>query len=220
MNHMPSQPVFKAFEAPVIMQDGKPYMRNARGYLVPVESVKPVDLLMDELVRKLQGFAEPLSEQVTRFRRHTFADINSLLALIGQEYGVKLGGKKGNITLLSFDGLRKVQVQNADQVIFGPELQAAKHLVDDCLRSWTADARSELRTIITNAFQVDKEGKLNHAALFALFRHDIDDAGWKRAMDALKDSIRIVGAKTYVRFYKRESVDHAWSAITIDLAVA
>ena len=39
-------------------------------------------------------------------------------------------------------------------------------------------------------------------------------------MRAIRDAMRIVGSKTYVRCYHRESFDAPWAAITIDLAKA
>lgn len=206
--------------SPVIDVQGKPYMRDAKGALVPVEAVKPVDLLMDETVRKIIGFARELSAQIARFKGHTFEDVGAFQALIAQEYGASVGGKKGNITLTTFDGLMKVQVQVADLVTFGPELQAAKGLVDECLRDWAKDTGPELRAIVERAFQVDKEGQVNRAELFMLLRVEIDDERWQSAMEAIRQSMRVIGSKTYIRFYERASVEKPWRAVTIDLASA
>ena len=206
--------------SPVVMVEGNEYMRDAKGALVPRETVKPVDLLMDETVRKVIGFARALSAQIARFKGHTFEDVGAFQALIDQEYGASVGGKKGNITLSSFDGLMKVQVQVADLVTFGPELQAAKALVDECLRDWASESGPELRTIVERAFQVDKEGKVNRAELFMLLRVEISDERWKRAMQAIRESMRVIGSKTYIRFYERDRPDGQWRAVTIDLAAA
>ena len=199
---------------------GKPYRQDTRGALVPESAIKPMDLLQDEQVRKMVGFARDLSGQIARFKGHTYDDIGSLQALIAQEYGAKIGGQKGNITLTSFDGLLKVQVQVQDQIDFGAELQAAKELVDECLREWAADSRDEIRALVTRAFQVDTTGKINRAEIFMLLRVEILDPRWNRAMDAVRDFIRVIGSKSYVRFFEREAPDAAWRPITIDLASA
>ena len=199
---------------------GKTYRKDTRGALVPESAIKAMDLLQDEQVRKMVGFARDLSDQIARFKGHTYDDIGSLQALIAQEYGAKIGGQKGNITLTSFDGLLKVQVQVQDQIDFGAELQAAKELVDECLREWSAEARDEIRALVTRAFQVDTTGKINRAEIFMLLRVEITDPRWNRAMDAVRDSIRVIGSKSYVRFFEREAPDAAWRPITIDLASA
>ena len=207
-------------QAGAIDVNGSPYMRDAKGSLVPLEAVKPTDLLMDETVRKIVDFARSLSDQIARFRGHTFEDVNAFQALIAQEYGASVGGAKGNITLTTFDGLQKVQVQVADLIEFGPELQAAKGIIDECLTEWASDSRTELRALVNRVFSVDKTGQINRAELFMLLRVEIEDSRWQQAMAAIRDSIRIIGSKTYIRFYERAAPDAKWRAITIDLAAA
>lgn len=204
----------------VVEFGGRAMMQDSKGRFVPLTAIKPTDKLMDEVVRKVTAYAEDLSAQIARFRGHTFEDISDFQALIAQEYGASVGGAKGNVTLTSFDGCLRVQIQVADQLAFGPELQAAKRLVDECLNEWAAGAGDELRSIVTRAFQVDREGKVNRAEIFMLLRVAIEDPRWIRAMDAVRESIRVVGSKAYVRFHKRPSPDGAWQPITIDLASA
>ncbi|MCZ4259210.1 DUF3164 family protein, partial [Sulfitobacter sp. G21635-S1] len=83
-----------------------------------------------------------------------------------------------------------------------------------------ADARAELRGLVTDAFNTDKEGKINSALIFLLLRRESDDLRWKRGQDAIRDAMRVVGSKTYVRCYQRIAHDAPWEAITIDLAKA
>lgn len=199
---------------------GKTYMPDARGNLVPVELIRPAVLLEDETVRKVAGFAEALSAQVARFKGHTFEDLGSLDALLAQDYGLEKGGAKGNKTYQTHDGLMKVQVQVADYVDFGPQLQVAKALVDECLNEWAEDARPEIRAIVTRAFNTDKAGQINRSEIFMLLRLDIADPRWQRGMEAIRDAMRVIGTRTYVRVYRREAPDAPWRAVTIDLAKA
>lgn len=199
---------------------GRIYMADAKGALVPVDLVRPEDQLEDETVRTIMGFALALSDQVARFKAHTFDDIGAFDAILAQEYGCTKGGAKGNKTLMSFDGLMKVQVQVADRIDFGAQLQVAKGLVDECLNEWAAEARDEIRTIVTRAFNTDRQGQINRSEIFMLLRLEIADARWRRAMDAIRAAMRVVGSKTYVRCYARAAPDAAWAAITIDLAKA
>jgi hypothetical protein len=197
---------------------GKVYMADTKGALVPVELIKPQHELQDQTVRKIVGFAMDLSATVARFKANTFADISALLALLEQEYGISLGGTKGNLRLLSFDGLMRVEVQVADYIDFGPELQVAKGLIDECLTEWAQDARPEIRALVTRAFNTDKAGQINRAGIFMLLRLDSSDPRWKRAMEAIRDAMRVVGSKTYVRVYARPAFDAPWQPVSIDLA--
>lgn len=203
-----------------IVVGGERHMRDAKGRLVPVSTIKPADKLEDETVRKVIGYARELSAQIGRFKQHTFDDLGALEGLLAQEYGATKGGAKGNKTFMSFDGLLKVQVQVQDHIDFGPQLQVAKELIDECLNEWAADANAELRTIVTRAFNTDKAGQINRAEIFMLLRLDIQDERWKRAMEAIRDAMRVVGSKTYVRCYSRPNLDAGWSAITLDMAKA
>lgn len=199
---------------------GSLYLRDAKGNLVPLAAVKPADLLMDEAVRALVGKARGVSGEIGAFKALAFAQVSALQALLAQDYGAAIGGAKGNLTLLSIDGCLKVQVQVSDQLDFGPELQAAKTLIDTCLTEWAANSGAELRAIVTRAFSVDKAGQINRAELFMLLRTNITDARWVRAMDAIRDSMRVVGSRRYVRLYERDAPDGAWRAIPLDIAAA
>lgn len=204
---------------PIEEIQGARYMRDTKGALVPVETIKAQDLLMDEVVGKVFDFAKDLSAQIARFKEHTFADLTGFQDLLQQEYGVKQrDGWKGNYTLTSFDGRKKVTVQIAERIDFGPELQVAKSLVDECLREWSADSSANLRSIVNRAFAVDQQGKINKAELFSILRLEIEDDRWQRAMKAIRDSMRVTGTKEYVRFYERTTADAPWTAVSLDIA--
>lgn len=202
--------------------NGKPYMADAKGALVPVELIKPAVLLEDELVRKIMGFAIALSEQVGRFKGHTMTDLGEFDALLEQEYKVTKRGNrgKGNRSYKTHDGLMEVEVRVQDRVEFGPGLQVAKQIVDECLNEWAADARAEIRAIITDAFNTDQEGKINRSAIFSLLRLDIEDARWQEAMRAIRDAMRVAGSKNQIYFRRSVGVGQPLLAITIDLAAA
>lgn len=202
--------------------EGQQYMADTRGNLVPLSLVKPQDKLQDETVRKVMGFALALSDQVERFKAHTMADLVGLDQLLEQQYGlVKRGNKgKGNRTYMTVDGLFRVTVQVADYIDFGPELQTAKSLLDECLNEWSADARPEIQAVVTKAFNTDKEGQINRSEIFMLLRLEIEDPRWVNAMKAIRDAMRVVGRKEYVRFGMRSSPEAEWRSVTIDLAQA
>ncbi|WP_375227532.1 DUF3164 family protein [Roseobacter sp. S98] len=199
---------------------GKEYMHDAKGGMIPADMVKPQTQLEDETVRKILGFWIAASGQISRLKAHVLDDIMAFEGILAQEYGTTIGGRKGNKSLLSFDGLMKVEVRIADFIDFGPELQVAKELVDQCLNEWAEDARPEIRAVITNAFHTDKAGQVNRAEIIRLMRLDIDEERWNRAMDAIRDAQRVVGQKSYVRCYRRDSFDAPWRAVSIDMAKA
>lgn len=200
--------------------NGTDYMTDAKGSLVPINLIKSVDKLEDEIVRKIMKYATDLNAQITRFRGHTMTDLGEFDALLDQEYNTKKRGKKGNRTYSTFDGLQKVVVQIQDTIDFGPQLQQAKTLLDECMNEWAANARPEIKAIITRAFNTDKEGKVNRSEIFMLLRLDISDERWLEAMRAIREAMRVTSSKEYVRFYTRDAIQDPWKSVTINLAVA
>lgn len=196
------------------------YLRDAKGSLVPYSAVKPMDLLIDELVRTLLVEARQISATLMAFKQRSFGLVGELQALLAQDYGATIGGVKGNITLPAYDGCEKVQVASADLRELGPELQVAKQLIDECLLEWAAESHEAIRALVNRVFSVDKEGQISHAGLFMLLRVEIHDERWQRAMDAIRDSIRVIGSRTYIRFYDRPVPDAGWHGIALDLASA
>lgn len=207
-------------ENATIIVDGKVYMVDGKGRHVPFILVKPEHKLEDQMVRTIMGYATELSDQVARFKGHCVDDIATFLALLSEQYGAKRGGQKGNMTFTSYDGCLQVRVAIADQLTFGPELQIAKDLIDECIAEWAEGSRDEIRALVDHAFEPRKAGLVNREAIFSLRNIEIDDERWIKAKEAITDSIRVQGTKQYIRFYKREAPTEGWEPITIDIASA
>lgn len=197
---------------------GVRYLRNAQGDLVAMGNVKPMDLLMDDMVRKVAGYAEDLSAELARFAAHTDADIAALDALIAQDYGVEPRETKGNRTFVSFDGLAKVQVAVSERIVLGPELQAAKAVLDAMILERADAVDPFLLTLVKRAFKVDQEGKVDVRAILALRRMQVDDPRWEDFTRAIDDAVRVVGSKRYIRIYRRDRADDGWRMVPLDLA--
>jgi len=215
-----NHPLFQPVPNGVVPFNGVDHMRNPEGGLSVLSRIKPQELLEDEMVRKVLGFALPLQSIIARFVQHTFNDADDLVSLLDQEYGVKRGGKAGNLTFQTYDRLMKVDVQRAKIITFGNSLAQAKELLDQCVAEWSGGADDNLKALVTRAFNVEDGGLSNRSALLGLLRHDIPDERWRRAMDAIKDAIQVEGTKRYVRIYHRASIDDQWTPVSIDAARA
>ncbi|MDH0050266.1 DUF3164 family protein [Comamonas terrigena] len=194
------------------------YWENAKGNLVPESKVKAIDKLRDQLVKDLCARAEVKSADIGKFKLGTMADVHAFIDASVEQYGVKAGGKKGNATLMSFDGKKKVVLQMQDRITFGEQLQAAKALIDQCVTRWAANADDNIKVLITDAFQVDKEGLINTGRVLGLLRLEIDDPDWKMAMKAIADSRQVADTKAYIRFYQRSDTSGDWKPISLDMA--
>lgn len=201
------------------MEDMEGFMKNAHGGYDPVSAIKPIDLARDDLVKDIVAKSEEMSAKVLDMKRGFFNDIKAFLDLSAEKYDVKLGGKKGNLTLVSYDGSYKVLIAVNESIQFDERLLAAKELIDECIQEWSKDSREELRTLVNDAFYVGKSGKLNSNRILGLRRLNITDEKWKKAMDAISDSVQIVGSKEYIRIYRRNSAGD-YDLVNLDLASA
>lgn len=194
------------------------FWKDAKGCLVPESMIKPIDRTRDELTRDLGERAKTMSTALRDFKATVFNEINAFVDLSAEQYDVKLGGKKGNLTLYSFDGAIKIQVAIAEHMVFDERLQAAKQLIDECIIDWSQGSRDEIKVLVQAAFQTDKEGKINTGRVLALRRLDIRDEKWQKAMQAISESLQVVGSKEYVRFYERIGESDQYRPIALDLA--
>lgn len=194
------------------------YWTDARGVLTPVSLVKEIDRDRDELVGEIVEQAIAVSSALQALKARAFADIQAFIDLSAEKYGAMKGGKKGNVTLYSFDGRFKIQRAMQDRIALNERIQSAKALIDACLADWTADARPELKALINEAFDTDKEGNINTGRVLALRRYDIEDERWQQAMLAIGEAVQVVSSKSYIRVYERVGDTDEYRPIALDIA--
>lgn len=193
-------------------------LEDHKGRLVPRKLVRPVDLARDEIVRELVAKAQRMSRALGTFKRDIAQEFEAFVALSMEEYSVKLGRTKGNVTLMSYDGRYKVVRQMADRLTFDERLQGAKELIDLCIREWAAESGDKVRALIEHAFQVDKQGRISVDGVLSLRKLAIEDERWQRAMRAITESTQVVSSKAYFRFYERIGETDMYRSISLDLA--
>ena len=194
------------------------YWQDASGNLVPDTKVKDIDKLRHQVVTELCQMAELQQQGLATFKVQAMQDVAALVSTSLEQYGVKHGGEKGNVTLVSYDGRYKLVRSNQDKIVFGEQLMAAKALIDECVHEWAQGANDNIRALVNHAFQTDKEGKINTGRVLGLRQLKIDDEKWKQAMQAIADSMQTASTKSYVRFYKRDEESGEYLSISLDVA--
>jgi hypothetical protein len=174
------------------METTEGYMRDAQGRLVPEAMVSAVDKLRDQTVRAIMARTFAEREGLVEFKRRAWEEIWAFLTLSAEQHGVAYRGKRGNITLTTYDGRYKLCVAVNDTIQFNEKL-----LVED-------------------AFYVDKQGHINKNRILGLRRLAIEDGEWQEAMKAITESIQIASTKTYIRFYERVK-DGSYVQIPLDV---
>jgi hypothetical protein len=191
---------------------------NADGHFVPEASIREQDLLRDQVVMALVPEALSLSRDMAAYKAKALNDISDLIEIAADRYGAKLGGKKGNVSLVSFDGRYKIQRTYREVVAFTEEIEAAKALIDSCLVRWSEGANANIRTVVSQAFRKNRSGEISTGKVLDLMRMEIDDEEWNRAMIALKDALKSNGTAVYIRVYERIENTDQYKPISLDIA--
>jgi hypothetical protein len=194
------------------------YWKDGKGALVPVSMIKDIDIEREQVVEEIIKHAKLLNKELSLFKAKAFGDIAAFIELSAEQYNVILGGKKGNVTLFSFDGRYKVQRTMHDNIAPDERILAAKQLTMNCVNDWSENARPELKAIVNRAFATSKDGDLKLGRLLELRRLDIKDERWQKAMDALSESLQVIGSRSYIRVYERIGDSNEYRPIALDIA--
>ena len=179
-------------------------MLNPKGGFDPISTVEDIDIARDSTVIEVADMAKHLHAEMGAYKQKMLNEIKAFVDLSLEMYGVKQGGKKGNITLLSYDAKYKIQIAQQDNITFDERLQGAKELIDECVVEWSDGSDDKIKVLVNHAFEVDKEGNISTGRILSLRKLKIKDAKWKRAMEAISDSIQVVMTKEYIRVYERD----------------
>ncbi len=190
---------------------------NTQGHLIPLSQIKEIDLLRDEVVMGIVSAAKETQAAMAAFKASSMAKVSDFVDLSAQEFDVKYGGAKGNVQLLSFDGKYKVIRSVGEHRIFDERIQAAKAKIDECITRWSEGSSDQIKALVELAFRVNKQGHIDVNQVLSLRQLNIDDPDWLEAMDAIAESIRVVGKTPYLRVYERQE-DGQYKQIALDIA--
>ena len=197
--------------------DGVAFREDSRGALVPETSIKPQDILKDDLVEESAAKIIALEEEMRKVKKDILEAIRAYIDLIGEKYGVKLGGQKGNVQLVSLDGKTKILISISERIALNENVIAAKELIDQYLEDAIKGSSADIKQLVTSAFRV-KQGSLDARSILRLRQLNIEDERWKKAMDIIADSIVIQSSESYLRLYRKNAAG-AIEYIPLDFAV-
>lgn len=193
------------------------YWKKADGTLVPEKAVKAIDRERTRLVEEVAARALKLQAAIVEYKAAVMADIDAFVASAAEVHNVKLGRVKGNMTLPTFDGSKRVLVQVQDTIDFDERLQLAKAKIDEVIHRWSKGSRAEIKVLVQSAFEVDSKGAINARKVLELRKHAFDDAEWQEAMTLIADSVTRTFAKRYMRVQVRQP-SGAYETVALDPA--
>lgn len=196
---------------------------DAKGTPVPEKYVPVMDKKRDAMVESVFKKVEKLSDQMAKCKVEVVKALDKYLDELAKDNRIKEGWK-GNILLANFAGDQVIERNSSDLIAFDEKLQMVKTQVDKWISERMKDADSDLAKVISQAFNVDKRGRVNTAMLLKLLHLDIEDPMWKKAMTLLKESIIVKSTKTALIFRRKAVTDsgETWQNIILnfnDIAV-
>ena len=195
------------------------YMLDSQNRLIPVSQIKKVDLDRDTLVMEIVQEAKVEADSLAKFKTATMSKIERFITRSANDYNVKMGGKKGNVVLTSYDGRYKIIRSINEFLTFDERLQVAKSLVDECIQEWADGSRDEIKVLINDAFAVNKQGKIDRNRILSLRKLNIKHHKWAKAMNAITESITVLNTKEYIRVYERQQ-NGVYEPLNLDIANA
>ncbi|WP_313350508.1 DUF3164 family protein [Paracoccus sp. (in: a-proteobacteria)] len=198
---------------------------DPQGRIVPEHLVSDADRMKDDLTERLLAGAESVQGVLAAYKKTVMDEMRAAKELLFEQYGVTIGkGSKGGFRIRSYDGSCMVEIAVQDRIVFGPELEAAKALIDRCIERWGDGANENLRLLVNDAFQVNKAGRIDTKRVLGLRKFKMKnpdgspDLDWDRAMDAITDAMIVDQTATYPRIYARNETTGAMELVNLDFS--
>ena len=194
---------------------------DPKGRAVPEEYVPEMDKKRDALVERIIKKADKLAEQIAIAKLDIVQSIDSYLEELAKSKKTREDWK-GNISLGNFADDLRIERRIDDAIGFDEKLQMVKSILDKWVAARLEGSDESLGKVVSQAFNMDKKGRINTAMLLKLLHLDIQDKEWKKAMAILKESIIVKNTKQYINFRRKAATDtgEEWQTICLNFNAA
>jgi hypothetical protein len=194
------------------------YWIDAGGNAIPPKYIKDIDKKRDALVTKLFNGAKKINSDMVKFHKQLEINVQEYITELALNIDIP-GTWKGNLTLTGFSGVFQIEIDVKDYIVFDERLNIAKSLIDKFLiKKCDESGCDALRSVIHEAFNMDKKGKINRYMLRRLMRTNIKDEDWLKAMSLIRDAEQAVSSKRYVMFRYRDNPQAEWQTLSLNFA--
>ncbi|WP_102798755.1 DUF3164 family protein [Bowmanella denitrificans] len=193
------------------------FMLDADGNHMRLDRIKDIDKTRDEVVKKLFKGCVVISDEMQALAKFLRTEVAALVEKSFAEYGKNIGGKKGNVTLFSFDRRIKIERARQTRLAANERMLIAAKLIEQCVESWTKGSNRNLQAVVKGYLRLDSQGCYSVAKLQSLRRLKIDDPNWPAAMEALADALEYDSTAEYFRVYYRDD-QGVYHQLPLDMA--
>lgn len=178
------------------------FVYNAEGNLIAKSNISAVELRKDAFATSMVEQVKEQQKRLIQFKENLVTAFESFRIELLDQYDAKLHkrGSGDNVTVFSFDGRYKMTFTSPKVKTLGPEFEASRELAREWFHQNKDNAPHDLllpaQEFYTGEMSLDKALKF---------------IGWKvqnpilvKAQTAAKDSMIVIGKKSYFNFYERD----------------
>ena len=188
-----------------------------KGRPIPEEYVKPIDKKRDKLVESVIKRVAKLYSKLANEKSEIVDSVEKYLKELAKDSKIREGWK-GNIILYNFSQNLCIERRINETISFDERLQMVKTTIDKWLNERLRNVDEVVAKLISQAFSVDKQGRINTTMLLKLKKLDIKDKEWVKAMEMLDDSIFVKSSKMALRFRSKNTdvPEGSWSEFILN----
>ncbi len=154
------------------------------------------------LVEDVFKRAAKINMQLKHFQEMANLKLKIHLDKLAERKGAKW---QGNIVLINFSETKKIEIAIAKRLVCDERLNLAKSKIDDFIKSKLVGSDGSIIAIVDKAFKLDKRQQVDTKRILELRSIKIDDPVWIEAMDLISESVHVLSAKQYTRFYHKDA---------------
>ena len=178
------------------------FVYNAEGNLIAQCNIPAHELRKDAFVTSLVKQVKTHQKHLQAFKENLVKAFEEFRIEMLESYGTKLHtrGNGENVAMFSFDGKYKITYKTAKLKTLGPEHDAARQLARDYYNSQKDKLPHDVLIAVQDFFVNDA----SIANTISFIGKDFQDETLRKAQEAAKESLLIIGSKSYFNFYERD----------------
>lgn len=204
-------------------KDAKGNWIDPEGNHIPEKYVPAHERREDALVMTAAESMLAINEAMQQAKAVIMQKFEQYLADLAAEGGEGELNPGGNYTLRDFSGIYKFEVSNAKIQQFDDRIKVAAQKLERVIDTWAVGAagRDELKTLATEAFESDQQGRISPSKVFGLQKRLRGLAATNpeiaEVVRLISESIRVIGRKQYITLSRRAE-DGSWESVPMDFA--
>lgn len=179
------------------------FVYNAEGNLIAKSNIPASELRKDAFVTSIVERVKEQQKALADFKQSIISAFEGFRVEMLQQYDTKLHAARGtgdNVTVFSFDGKYKMTYKTQKLKSLGPEHDAARELAREYFESQKDKLDHDVLIAVQDFFV--KDASMSNTISF--ISKDFQDETLKKAQHAARESLLIIGSKSYFNFYERD----------------